>query len=370
MNADLTIILICTLVAISGSLLGTFLMLRRMAMISDAISHSIVFGVAVGFLIFKSTDSIPMMLATIMTGLLTVWLSEVILRTGLVKEDASIGLVFPALFSIGVILINRLLGDIHIDVDTALVGEVIWAPFETINVAGLEISKALFVMSIITIVNLSFIVLLYKELKLATFDAGLAAVLGFSPAFIHYSLMTLLSVTAVGAFDAVGAILFIGFVIVPAATAYLLTDSLARIIAIAIGIGSVACVAGYQLAVFFDLSISGSIVMVLGIIFVFTLIFAPERGLVANWLRQRRHRWEFATHLLIGHLLNHTGQPDERTESLIENLPQHLNWESDFAQKIMNRAQQRGWVKVQEQQLMLTETGKHAAHDAFARIKN
>lgn len=362
MDAGLVIILVCSLVAISGALLGSFLVLRRMAMMSDAISHSILFGIVVGFLVARTTQSALMIVGAALAGLLTVYLTEVILRSRLVKEDASIGLVFPFLFSLGVLIISQQISGLHVDIDAALVGEVIWAPFDTVLVGTAEIPRSLLIMGAITLVDLLFVALFYKELKLATFDAGLAVALGFSPALIHYTLMALLSVTAVGAFDAVGAVLFVAFIVVPASAAYLLTDRLPRMIAIAAGIGVAACVFGYGLAVAWDASISGCIVVALGALFALTLIFAPERGLLAGWLRRRRQRWEFAAHLLIGHLLHHEGQPDEAQETAVAALPLHLRWEQTFTEEIVRRADRRGWVAQEAGRLHLTERGRQIGH--------
>ncbi|MBE2184330.1 MAG: metal ABC transporter permease [Anaerolineae bacterium] len=366
MDAGLTIILVCSLVAASGALLGPFLLLRRMSLMTDAISHSILLGIVVGFLLFNSTDSLPMILAAGAVGLLTVWLTELIFKTGLVKEDAAIGLVFPALFSIGVILITRLLSDIHIDIDTALVGEVIWAPFDTVTVGGFEISRALLIGGGLLLVNALFVGLFYKELKLVTFDAGLATSLGFSATFLTYALMTLVSVTAVGAFDAVGAVLLVGFMIVPAATAYLLTDRLSRLIPIALLVGVLGCVIGYFVAIEIDASISGTMVTILGLIFILTLILAPERGLLAGWLRRRRQKWEFAARLLLIHIMNHENTAEAKEENAVASVAEHLNWLPQYAHSIMAQAEHHGWLGTDGDLLELTESGRALAQQTLA----
>jgi manganese/zinc/iron transport system permease protein len=302
-----------------------------------------------------------------LTGLLTVWLTELILRTGLVKEDASIGLVFPALFSIGVILISKLVGNIHIDTHTALVGEVALAPFDTITVGDYEIARSLVTMIVMTVVNLLFVAIFYKELKLTTFDAGLAASLGFAPTLMHYALMGLVSVTAVTSFDAVGAVLLVAFMVVPASAAYLLTDRLSRLIAIAAGIGVLACITGTQLAILLNASISGCIVVMLGAAFGLVLVFAPERGLLAGFLRRRRQRWEFAEQLLVVHLLNHENTPDMQVETALRHLPAHLNWQPTFADQVIQRADRRGWVRRMGDYLALTDQGRTSAQGVMAR---
>lgn len=366
MSAALVIICVCALVAASGALLGPFLILRRMAMLTDAISHAILLGIVLGYLVFRTTDSLPMMLAAGAVGLLTVWLSELLFRTGLVREDAAIGLVFPALFSLGVILITRLLGNIHIDVDSALVGEVIWAPFDTVTIAGAEVPRALLLAGGLLLVNAVFVALFYKELKLVAFDPALATALGIPAGVVSYALMALVSITAVGAFDAVGAVLLIGFMIVPAATAYLLTDRLPRLMALALLLGVLGSAAGYALAIELNASISGAVVSVLGLQFVLALIFAPGRGLLAAWRRRRRQRWEFAARLLLLHVLHHEGSSAASSENARASVHQHLNWPQPYARQIIARAEQRGWLDAGAEVLALTDSGRALAHDTLA----
>jgi manganese/zinc/iron transport system permease protein len=132
-----------------------------------------------------------------------------------------------------------------------------------------------------------------------------------------------------------------------------------------LGIGS--CVIGYWVAVQLDASISGCMVMVLGGVFLITLILAPERGLLAGWLRRRRQRWEFAAQLLLVHLHNHEGKADEAVESGVQSIPVHLRWEADFAQKIILRADEHGWIQRLGDQLVLTERGRRAAEQVMTR---
>jgi manganese/zinc/iron transport system permease protein len=257
-TAQIEIQLIASVVAVACALPGVFLVLRRMAMMSDAISHTVLLGIVIGFFITKDLTSPLLILGAAATGVLTVSLVEVMHRTRLVKEDAAIGLVFPMLFSLAVILISRYAGDVHLDSDAVLLGELAFAPFDRFVVLGYDLGpKALYVMGGILILNLLFIVLFYKELKLATFDVGLAAALGFSPGLIHYALMTLVSVTAVGAFDAVGSILVVALMIGPPAAAYLLTDRLPRLIGLSALIGVLSAGSGYWLAHALDASIAG-----------------------------------------------------------------------------------------------------------------
>src|SRR5688572_33445172 len=201
---------ISSVTAAACALPGVFLVLRRMALMSDAISHAILLGIVLAFFVTENIASPLLVLAAAATGVLTVSLVEILNRTRLVKEDAAIGLVFPALFSLGVILISRYAGNVHLDVDAVLLGELAFAPFERVEAFGWDWGpKGLWVMGAILIANLVLVWLFFKELKLATFDPALAAALGLAPAAIHYGLMTSVSITAVGAFDAVGSILVV-----------------------------------------------------------------------------------------------------------------------------------------------------------------
>ncbi len=177
---------IASLVAIACAIPGTFLVLRKMALISDAISHSILPGLVIGFFITHDLNSPLLLLLGTLSGIITVLLVEYIQKTKLVKEDTAIGLVFPALFSIGVILIAKNANDVHLDVDAVLLGELAFAPFDRWVVNTVDLGpKALWVVGSIVVLSVSLLIAFFKELKINTFDTGLATALGFSPAIIH-----------------------------------------------------------------------------------------------------------------------------------------------------------------------------------------
>ena len=230
-SPQIEIQLIAAIVAMACAIPGVFLVLRKMALISDAISHSILPGIVLGFFITHDLNSPLLILLAALTGVITVILVEVIQKTGLVKEDTAIGLVFPALFSIGVILIAKNANDVHLDVDAVLLGELAFAPFDRLMMGGLDVGpKSLWIMGSVLLVILLLLFLFYKELKVSTFDVGLSSALGISPILMHYGLMSISSVTIVGAFDAVGAILVVALMIAPAATSYLLTSDLKKML--------------------------------------------------------------------------------------------------------------------------------------------
>ena len=314
----------------------------------------------------RDLTSPVLILGAALVGVLTVSLVELLGRTRLVKQDAAIGLVFPALFSLAVILISRYARGVHLDVDAVLLGELAFAPFDRLAILGISVPKALALMGGILAINLIFILLFYKELKLATFDAGLAATLGFSPALIHYGLMSLVSVTAVSAFDAVGSILVVALMVTPAAAAYLLTDNLRNMLIISVLIGIVSAIGGYWLARTMDANIAGSMATVVGIVFLLVFLFAPKRGIVAVARRRARQRWQFSATALAIHLLQHEKEWQHAPSE--QDLAQAVQWQPEFAHKVIRYAEQRGSVRRQQGSVLLTDAGRSLAQQAVADV--
>lgn len=368
MSPSVEIQLIAIVVAAACALPGVFLVLRRMAMMSDAISHTVLLGIVLAFFVVEEFGHPLLMVGAAAMGLLTVTLVEMIAKTKLVKEDASIGLVFPALFSIAVILVSVFARNVHLDEHVVFQGDLAFAPFDRLIVMGFDWGpRTLVIMTAVFMLNLLYIILFYKELKLATFDAGLAAALGFSPAIIHYSLMALVSITAVGAFDAVGSILVIALMIVPPVTAYLLTDRLAYMLLLSVFIGVAGAISGYWLARWLDGNIGGAMVTMLGVLFGVAYLFAPRRGLVAIGRRRLRQRWEFAQTMLAIHLFNHQDTPDMEDECRVDHLWEHLRWQPDFAERVIRYAERKGMVRRQRGLLALTDNGRILAEEALVR---
>ena len=354
-SVQIEIQLIASLVAIACAIPGTFLVLRKMAMISDAISHSILPGIVIGFFITQDFNSPLLILLAAVTGIITVVLVEYIQKTGLVKEDTAIGLVFPALFSIGVIMIAKNANDVHLDVDAVLLGELAFAPFDRITLGGFDIGpKSLWIIGIILLLTLLLLFAFFKELKLSTFDKGLAASLGFSPAIIHYGLMSVASVTTVGAFDAVGAILVVALMIAPAASAYLLTTNLKKMIVLAILFGVFSAISGYWVAHWLDASIAGSITSMLGLLFLAIYLFAPLKGLIAVTFREKQQRIEVSLLTFLLHLKNHS----EISERHVNHLNEHINWQKVRSKTVLDLALKNNMIVLNDQVVSLTEKGE------------
>jgi manganese/zinc/iron transport system permease protein len=367
-SSQLDILLIALVTAAACALPGAFLVLRRTVMMSDAISHTVLLGIVIGFFLSGDLNSPWLILGAAAVGLVTVSLVSLLERTRLVKEDAAIGLVFPALFSIAVILITRYAGNVHLDVDAVLVGEIAYAPFNRLLVFGQDLGpRGLYVMGGIFLLNLFSILLFYKELKISTFDAGLAAVLGFSPWLVHYGLMALVSLTVVAAFDVVGSILVVALMVAPPASAYLLTNRLGAMLGLSVLIGGISACLGYAAAAALDTSIAGAMAAAAGGIFALVFLFSPEQGLLAAASRRKRQRLDFAQKMLAIHLLHHEGLPEADSESRIEHLQEHLGWRPHFASRVMHAAEKRAWIARQENRLVLTDLGRIQAQETLVR---
>ena len=365
---QLEIQLIAVLTAVACALPGVFLVLRRMTMLSDAISHTVLLGIVIGFFLVEDLTSPLLVFGAAAMGVLTVSLVTLIERTRLVKEDTAIGLVFPALFSIAVILISRYAGDVHLDTDAVLVGELALAPFDRFYLFGLDVGpRGLYLMGGILLFNALFIGLFYKELKLSTFDAGLALTLGFAPLFLHYGLMTLVSLTVVGAFDIVGSVLVVALMVAPPAAAYLLTDRLATMLGLSALLGAASALGGYWLAHFLDASIAGSMATMSGLIFGLVYLLAPQRGLLAIARRRNRQKWDFAQTMLVIHLLNHEGSPVEAEENSLDHLSDHIRWQPEFAARVVRYAQRHDLIRVENRHMRLTGEGRMLAQQAVIR---
>lgn len=361
--ADSALMIMATgaLVGSAATLVGVFLVLRRNSMLSDAISHSIVFGIVIVWLLTRQQSGPVQLVGAALTGVLTVFLTEVLVNTRKVKDDAAIGLVFPALFSIGVLLLNLYARDVHIDTHTVLLGEIGFVWLDTLAIAGYEVPRALVWMSVVTVLNGAFVLLFFKELKLATFDPGLASALGLAPKAMFYALLMLTSTTAVAAFDAVGVVLFIAFVIVPPSAAYLLSDRLSHMIAIGIAISLASSVLGYHAAVVLDVSIGGMMALMTGAFLAAAFLLGPRYGLLAQLWQRRRQRAVNDSRVLAVHLFQHEAGTESHDENVVRALSEHLRWSERKAEHVVARSLRLGLVLRDGARLYLTTKGRRLA---------
>jgi manganese/zinc/iron transport system permease protein len=284
------IILTGALVAASCGFLGCFLILRRMAMLGDAISHAILPGIVIAFLFSGSRETLPMLVGAAVIGLLTVFIVQLLHQSG-VKSDAAIGVTFTALFSVGVVLVSLYTQQVDLDLDCVLYGEIAYVPWDTWQLGGIDLGpRAVWGVGGVFLFSLLIVGLFYKEFKLCSFDPAMAAAVGIPVILFHYLLMTLVSLTTVAAFESVGAILVVAMLVVPSATAYLLTDRLHVMLFLSMAVGVLSAVLGYLLASWLDSSIAGAMTAMSGLLFLIAFLLSPRHGVVAKALAQRKVR--------------------------------------------------------------------------------
>lgn len=369
MSPQIEIQLIAVIVAVACSIPGVFLVLRKMAMMSDAITHTILLGIIIGFFLVKDLNSPILIIGAALVGLLTVYLVELLNKTRLLSEDSAIGIVFPMLFSIAIIIISKYAANVHIDTDAVLLGELAFAPFNRLKMGGVDIgAKAIYTMGTVLILNITLVIFFFKELKISIFDAGLASVLGFSPVLLQYGLMASVSVTTVAAFEAVGSILVIAFMIGPPITAYLLTDDLKKMLVISMLLGTVNALLGYQIAYLLDVSIAGSMAMMTGITFMLVFILAPERGMISVARRRKSQKWEFTKKSILFHIYHHEGKDNEHIENGVKTIYNHINQSKDLIDNMMKEFLDDLILTIEDGVYQLTDNGRKFTIDSYEEI--
>lgn len=260
------------LTAAACALPGTFLVLRGTSFLSDALGHAILLGIVLSFFVVQQLHSPLIFIGATLTGLITIAIIEKLIKTKKIAADAAIGITFPLLFSLAVLLINLYARGIHLDIDAVLLGELAFTPLHQITICNVQIgSYAIWIMLSILLFNLLTILANYKAFSIATFDPCYASSLNFKPHAIHYMIMTMTCITIIGAFESAGAILVVAFMITAPATASLITHRLSHLLIISILFGMIGAVSGCILAHVFNVSITGSIATMNG--FWFTVTF-------------------------------------------------------------------------------------------------
>lgn len=276
-------------VAAACGLVGNYLILRRMALVGDAISHSVLPGLAIGFLLANSRSSTVMFLGALGAGIVTTFIIELIHRKSRVKQDAAIGITFSSLFALGVIIISLFASKVDLDQDCVLYGEIGNVPLEVpyVSLGSLTFGPPTVVrMGAVTLCVAVLIGLFYKELLISSFDPGLAVSVGINATAIHYSLMAALSVVVVSAFESVGAILVIAMLVLPGATASLLSHRLPWMFGLTILHAALSAVLGTHLGLWLDCSLAGAMVVMGAMLFTLAWFFSPTRGLVRRWFQR------------------------------------------------------------------------------------
>jgi manganese/zinc/iron transport system permease protein len=284
------IVLMGFLVTAACGLVGNYLILRRMALVGDAISHSVLPGLAIGFLLANSRSSTVMFLGALGAGIVTTFIIELIHRKSRVKQDAAIGITFSSLFAIGVIIISVFASKVDLDQDCVLYGEIANVPLDVpyVHVGSLVLGPPTVVrMGLVALCVGALITLFYKELLISSFDPGLAVSVGINVNVIHYGLMAALSVVVVSAFESVGAILVIAMLVLPGATASLLSPRLPLMFVLTLMHAALSAVLGVHLGLWLNCSLAGAMVVMGAALFTLAWVFSPSHGLLRRLLHSR-----------------------------------------------------------------------------------
>lgn len=305
-SMDTWIVLVGALAATACALLGNFLVLRKMSMMGDAISHAVLPGLAIAFLVTEARASLTMFIGAAIVGVLTAVFTQWISRFGKVDEGASMGIVFTSLFAVGLLLIVQAADHVDLDPGCVLYGAIELTPLDVVwrpDLFGMEfeVPRASLVLAGVALLNGCFIVAFFKELRISSFDPELATTMGIRSNVMHYLLMTLVAVTTVAAFEAVGSIIVIAMLIVPPSTAHLLTDRLWLMVVLSVVFAVASALLGHLSALivpgwfgFVDdstglslsTSTSGMMAVMAGVLFVVTMLGAPRYGLLTKMFRK------------------------------------------------------------------------------------
>jgi manganese/zinc/iron transport system permease protein len=277
------------LAASSCALIGSYLILRKMAMVGDAISHAVLPGIVVAFLMTHSRNTVPMLIGAGIVGILTSFIIEVLHRAGRVQQDASIGVTFTWLFAVGVILVSAFTAQVDLDLDCVLYGEIAYVPWDRWLSGGHDLGpRSIWILGVTLLFNLAFVGLFFKELKISSFDPALARTLGIPVTLVHYLLMAAVSMTTVASFESVGAILVVAMLTVPGAAAFLLTKRLKALLVLSVIFACLSAALGYVLAYAIDSSIAGAMAVVAGGILLLAFLFNPKQGVFWSLIGNRK----------------------------------------------------------------------------------
>lgn len=296
---DTWIVLTAVVIAMSCALVGNFLVVRRMSLMGDAISHAVLPGIAAAFLLGGTREPLPMLIGATVAGLATAFFTEWIRRHGRVDESSAMGVVFTTLFAAGLVMMVQAADTVDLDPGCVLYGAIELSPLDTVRIGSLEAPRSLVHGAVVLVANVLLVTLLYKELLVTSFDPGAADALGIPSRRMYYLLMAMVAVTTVASFESVGSILVIAMLIVPGAAAQFLSVRMPGVIGWSLVLAAASAAGGHLLAIavppwfgFVDTSTSGSMAFCAGLLFTAAFLFAPERGVVARALMRRalRHR--------------------------------------------------------------------------------
>lgn len=308
--------------AVAAALLGNFLVLRKMSMLGDAISHAVLPGLAVAFMVTNSRNSLPMFIGAVIVGVLTAFFTEWIRKAGNVDEGASMGVVFTSLFALGLVMIVQAVDHVDLDPGCVLYGAIEYIPLDPhVQLFGLGMPPAVRTLIIVLLINIAFVVVFFKELKISSFDPALSTSAGFNSRIMHYALMVLVAVTAVASFETAGNILVVAMFIVPPATAYMLTHRLSTMIMLSCAFAALSAFLGHVAAItvpgwfgFESTLTAGMMTVVSGLFLAAAVLFAPQRGVITKWYHQWKLSFQILTDDVVA-LLYRVRERSRRTDS-------------------------------------------------------
>ena len=342
------------LAAVVLGVLGCFVVLRRMALIGDALSHAVLPGVVVALLVTGSTGVPALLLGALLAGLLTAVLVNVLSRYSRTKEDSAIGIVFTALFAVGVILVSGLPRGTHFDLRCFLFGD------------PLAVGREDFLlMASIGAVVLAIVGLLYHALKLVSFDPVVASAMGLPVGFLHYLLMGMLSATVVAGLKATGVVLVVAMLITPASAAYQLSNRLGVMLLLSALFGAVSAAVGMSLAFVTNAPTGPAMVVVATLLFVLAMLFSPSHGIVFDWLRRRRLEHHIAEEdfLKAVYKLGEESQAGVSSSATIDEIGSLTHLGTHRIERLLRKGTLQQLVQVREGQVTLTEAGTRRAEE-------
>ncbi len=272
------------LVSAACGWIGVFLIVRRMALIGDAISHSVLPGIVLAAMVFHTLSGPWIIIGAGLAGFLTTVLIEWISKHSRIKSDAAIGIVFTSLFALGVVMVSQMRGSVHLDTDCVLFGNIAEVATRDGRFAlPPNIIQAGIVLGLTILLSLAF----FKEILVSSFDSILARSIGVKAGVLHYGTMAWLSVIVVTAFEAVGSVIVIAMLIIPGATALLLTDRMKVALVLSVIHAALSSLLGYHLAMWLNSNVPAAMVVAGLILFGLTWLFSPKQGIIPVWLARR-----------------------------------------------------------------------------------
>ncbi len=375
-TVDGWIIVAGALCAVAASLLGNFLVLRRLSLMGDAISHSVLPGIAAAFLFSGTRGSVVVLIGAASMGLLTVWLTELIRKYGKVEESAAIGVVFTSLFAVGLIMMVRAGDKIDLDPSCVLYGNLETIILDTVETPVGAVPRVVITISLVCMLNAICIAVFFKQWQVSTFDPLLSQAQGISPTLFHYVLASLVAVTCIASFEAVGNILVVAMLVVPAATAFLLCRRLETMILISMVVGSASAIAGHLMAItvpvafgFRSVNSAAMMTVTSGLFLVLAVVASPKAGVLIRLLEQRTVARKIVGEDILALLYRqseraiHADTVANRDALPMRDIANQLKLSLKKLTSIASDLVREGWISMSQTSVALTSEGHRVAQN-------